>query len=76
MKESFKEKLKGMIGVRKFIALSMTIVFSYMAVSGLITPQEFVPIFSMVIGYYFGRSTALDAPYSPLIEERDIEAVG
>lgn len=62
MKNEILEKIKGMIGVRKIIALMMTAVFSYMAVSGIVTPQEFLPVFSMVIGYYFGKSTALEHP--------------
>ena len=62
VKEETKDKLLGLIGIRKFIALSLTIVFCYLSITGVIGMQEFLPVFSMVVGYYFGRSTALDKP--------------
>ncbi|PTY93112.1 hypothetical protein [Heyndrickxia sporothermodurans] len=55
-----KEKLLGLLGVRKLIALILTGVFSYLAIVGMIGKDEFLPVFSMVVGYYFGRSTALE----------------
>ena len=48
--------------VRKIISLVLTIVFCYLSIVGKIEPSEFIPIFSMVLGYYFGKSTALDVP--------------
>lgn len=48
--------------VRKIIALVLTGVFCYLSIIGTIKPTEFIPIFSMVLGYYFGKSTALDTP--------------
>ncbi|MGL5754692.1 MAG: hypothetical protein ACRCYC_05150 [Paraclostridium sp.] len=48
--------------VRKVIALCLTAVFCYLSLKGTIKPNEFIPIFSMVLGYYFGKSTALDTP--------------
>lgn len=50
------------LSVRKIIALTLTGTFCYLAFSGLVTKDEFIPIFSMIIGYYFGKSTALDVP--------------
>lgn len=50
--------------VRKVIALLLTLVFSFLCIRGSITTNEFIPIFSMVLGYYFGKSTALDTPKS------------
>lgn len=59
----FIEILKGMcLSVRKLIAVCLTIVFCYLSLIGAIKPSEFMPIFSMVIGYYFGKSTALETP--------------
>ena len=52
--------------VRKIIALDLTTVFCYLSIVGKINASEFIPIFSMVLGYYFGKSTALDVP--PVIQ--------
>lgn len=60
--QKLKDKLLALIGIRKIIALSLTVVFCYLTVSGVIGKDEFLPVFSMVVGYYFGRSTALDKP--------------
>ncbi|GAA0713593.1 hypothetical protein GCM10008904_28060 [Paraclostridium ghonii] len=55
--------LKDMFSsVRKIIALCLTIVFCYLSIIGTIKPSEFIPVFSMVVGYYFGKSTALETP--------------
>ena len=55
--------IKGMfLSVRKIIALGITAVFCYLSIIGKITTAEFIPVFSMIIGYYFGKSTALDVP--------------
>lgn len=51
--------------VRKTIALLLTVVFCYLSIKGKITQDQFIPIFSMVLGYYFGKSTALDNISNP-----------
>lgn len=52
------------IETRKFIALFLTVVFGILAVAGFVSgkdiPVTVTAIISMVIGYYFGKSTALD----------------
>ena len=48
--------------IRKIVAISLTGVFCYLSVTGKVTTDQFLPVFSMVIGYYFGKSTALDVP--------------
>mgnify|MGYP000909121835 CR=1 FL=1 len=70
MAQKVKERLIELIGIRKFIALTLTSVFSYLSIVGVIGKDEFLPVFSMVIGYYFGRSTALDrSPREPAEEK-------
>lgn len=46
--------------VRKVIALTLTIVFCYLSMMGKVEPSEFIPIFTMVLGYYFGNSNAME----------------
>lgn len=54
--------LSNFCSVRKIIAILVTIVFCYLSIVGKIKSSEFIPVFSMIIGYYFGKSTALDIP--------------
>ena len=61
-----KENIIGYFSsVRRVIALLLTLVFSYLTLTGKITQEQFMPVFSMVLGYYFGKSTALDIPGKP-----------
>lgn len=61
MENKNSKTIKGIfLSVRKIIALGVTAVFCYLSIIGKITSSEFIPIFSMIIGYYFGKSTALD----------------
>lgn len=48
--------------VKKTIALLVTVVFCYLSIKGTISSSEFIPVFSMIVGYYFGKSTALEMP--------------
>lgn len=52
------KELKALIQVKKIIALLITITLVYLSVVEKIAPGEFIPLATMVIGYYFGQSTA------------------
>jgi len=55
------EILKGLLQIKKLIALLLTIVFAVLSLRGLISSSEFLTIFSMVIAFYFGQSSARQA---------------
>lgn len=57
-----KKKLANLIETRKIIALLMTITFVVLAFTGTLEPTYTYATISMVLGYYFGKSTALDNP--------------
>lgn len=63
MENKSRKNFRGMfLSVRKVIALGVTTVFCYLSIVGRISNSEFIPVFSMIVGYYFGKSTALDGP--------------
>lgn len=49
-----KEKLAKLIDVKSIMTLLLTIVFCYLALTGKITSEQFVTIFTVIIGFYFG----------------------
>lgn len=49
-----KEKLAKLIDVKSIVTLILTIVFATLALTNVITGQEFQTIFTVVIGFYFG----------------------
>lgn len=55
------KELKSLLQVKKIIALMLTIVFCILATIGKIQSSEFMTIFSMVVAFYFGQSSARQA---------------
>ena len=49
-----KEKLAKLVNVKSIVTIVLTAVFAYLAVSGAITGQEFLTVFTVVIAFYFG----------------------
>ncbi|WP_083998414.1 hypothetical protein [Caryophanon tenue] len=54
------KKLAALIEVRKIVTLMFALGFLYLALTLAFAPSESLPIFTMVLGYYFAKSTALD----------------
>ena len=57
---TLKEKLVKLLNVKTVIAIILTIIFSYMAIIGQITAEVFMPIFSMIIAFYFSDDNKKD----------------
>jgi hypothetical protein len=55
------KELKGLLQVKKLIALLLTIVFCVLAVTKQVSAEQFLTVFSLVIAFYFGQSTARQA---------------
>ena len=55
-KEDFimKEKLAKLINVKSIVTLMLCGVFAYLSIIGKIMPDQFLTIFTIVIGFYFG----------------------
>lgn len=56
-----KKSVEKLLQIKKIIALMLTIVFSILALKGQVSTTEFITIFSMVIAFYFGQSSARQA---------------
>lgn len=52
------EILRNFLQIKKVIALLLTVIFCVLSVKGSVTSSEFLTVFSMVISFYFGQSTA------------------
>lgn len=49
-----KERLVKLLSVKSIVTLILTIVFAYLCIIGIISGQDFLTIFSIVIAFYFG----------------------
>ena len=52
-----KEKLAKLIDVKSIMTLLLTIVFCVLALTGVISGQEFITIFTVIVGFYFGTQS-------------------
>ena len=49
-----KERVTKLLTIKSIVTILLTLVFCYLSVIGSITPQLFMTIFVVVIGFYFG----------------------
>lgn len=49
-----KERLNKLLTVKSIVTVVLTAIFAALALRGTITGQEFLTIFTVVIGFYFG----------------------
>ena len=49
-----KKRFANLLTVKSIVTVTLTIVFSVLALRGTISGTEFLTIFTVVIGFYFG----------------------
>jgi len=54
-------KFMNLIEIKKIIALTLTFVFCYLSIIKSLSAEQFLTVFSLVIAFYFGQSTARQA---------------
>ena len=50
-----KDKLTKLIDVKTIITILLTAIFGYLTISGKISSDQFLPILTMILTYYFTR---------------------
>ena len=54
MNEAAKITVQNLLTVKSIVTIMLTVVFSYLAVVGCISGEQFLTIFSVVVAFYFG----------------------
>lgn len=49
-----KERLARLVTIKSLVTLAATAVFSVLAVRGTVSPQEFLTVYTVIVGFYFG----------------------
>ena len=49
-----KERLSKLLTIKSIVTIFLTLVFCYLSITGVITAELFMAIFTVVIGFYFG----------------------
>ena len=52
--ENLKKRLANLLTVKSLVTLVLTAIFAALALKGTISGTEFLTIFTVVIGFYFG----------------------
>lgn len=52
-----KEKLAKLIDVKSIMTLALTVGFVALTCTGEITGEQFLTIFTMIVGFYFGTQS-------------------
>lgn len=52
--EVMGKKLAKLIDIKSIVTIILLGVFSYLSIVGKITPDQFLPIWTMVVSFYFG----------------------
>ena len=55
-----KEKLAKLIDVKSIVTIMLTTVFAYLSIIGVISGKDFLTVFIMIMGFYFGTQTKKD----------------
>lgn len=51
------EELKKLIDLKSIITIILVLVFSFLTITGKITPDQFLPILTMIITFYFAKKS-------------------
>ena len=52
--ENLKKRLANLLTVKSIVTIALTVVFAVLALRGTISGTEFLTIFTVVVGFYFG----------------------
>lgn len=52
-----KDRIAKLIDVKSIVTLVLTVVFAALSVSGRLSAEQFLTIFTTVVAFYFGMQT-------------------
>ena len=55
--ETLKKNLANLVKVKTIVTILLTIVFCVLALTGVISGSDFITVFTVVIGFYFGTQS-------------------
>ena len=53
----FLTRLSNLLCVKSIVTILLTLVFGYLTITNRVSGQDFLTIFSVVIGFYFGTQS-------------------
>lgn len=72
--ELLVKRITNLLKIKSLITLTLTAVFAYMAVIGRVSPDQFLTIFTVVIGFYFGTQAERKSAEKATVAEKETVA--
>lgn len=69
------KKIAKLIDVKSIVTFVLTGVFAYLSIIGVVSGEQFLTVFTMVISFYFGTQTGKKEKEEELNEESTIKKV-
>ena len=57
MQERIIKRVATLLSVKSITTIVLTLVFAWLAISHVVTGQEFITVYSVVIAFYFGTQS-------------------
>ena len=52
-----KKRLANLCSVKSIVTILTTIVFCYLSITGVLSSEQFIAIFTTIVAFYFGTQT-------------------
>jgi hypothetical protein len=52
--ELLKRRLANLLAIKSLVTITLTGVFAFLAVMNRVTTEQFLTVFTVVVGFYFG----------------------
>lgn len=49
-----KDSLKNLLKIKSIVTLALTVLFFILAIGGIVTGENVMTVFTIIIGFYFG----------------------
>ena len=66
-----KAKIAKLIDVKSIMTLMLTIVFCVLALTGVVSDEQFTTIFTVIVGFYFGTQSRKKDAAATVVEQGD-----
>ena len=73
--ELLKKRAANLLAVKSIVTIVLTCVFAYLAVTGHVTTDQFLPGFTLVLAFYFGTQAEKRSSQAGGIAELQGEAI-
>ena len=81
--ETLIDRLQKLLAVKSIVTLSLTGVFCALCIKGMVSPDQFMTVFTVVIAFYFGTQaerknieTAVMEQALPVVETQAAQTEG